>query len=124
MKCSEFTNEMRHCIVEATKSSLLKLGINNIEVELGVRKSRSGEESFFLTTSKFNSTPVIYRSIRVCGYSDSRCISKEDNVYELTINLDYDFDYFSGGRNGVSIGTLKFRVREGSQYITFIGFVI
>jgi hypothetical protein len=124
MKCSEFTNEMRHWIVEATKSSLLKLGIANVEVELEVRKMRSGNEYFNLTTSGFNTTPVIYRSIRVCGIGEVEKVSGEDNVYELNITLDYDFDYFSGGRNGVSIGTLRFRVFEDTMRIAFIGFII
>ena len=126
----DFTKEMLDVIKEATTTSLAKLGIHIHGVVLNIGKSRSGELFVQLHTSEFQTTPVIYKSVRVDGYgslSDSEDkIYTADNVYNLNISLSYRFDYFNGGENGVDIGVLKFKVLEynSRRALHFLGFTI
>lgn len=97
MELNEFSKEMLDSIKDAAKTSLLKLGVKvdfNVEIVDGHVE---------ILSSEFNTTPVIYRAIRVGG-----CGLLIDDT--LNISLDYLFDYFNGGTNGVRLGYLKFRV--------------
>lgn len=125
MRISDFTEEMRDDIIRCAKRSLLKLGINNVDVKLEVRKrSYDVDEYLHIETSDFNTTPVIYESIKIDGTGYLSTIIDHTDVYDLCIYLGYRFEYFSSGTNGVDIGTLKFRVFEKSKRIAFAGFII
>lgn len=127
---NDFTKEMLDVIEEATMTSLAKLGIHVSGVVLNIGKSRNGELYTRLKTSEFQTTPVIYKSVRVDGYGSLSDVENEkykaDSVYELNIRLSYRFDYFNGGENGVDIGVLKFSVFEYNdrRAIHFLGFTI
>lgn len=127
---NDFTKEMLDDIEEATKTSLAKLGIHVSGVVLNIGKSRNGELYTRLQTSEFQTTPVIYKSVRVEGYGSLCDVESEKipagGVYNLNIHLSYRFDYFKGGENGVDIGVLNFRVFEydDRRTIHFLGFTI
>jgi len=122
MKYEQFTEEMRNEIVSAVKKSLLKLGIN-VDVSLSAETRRNGDERIEIETSTFQTTPVIYESIYVYGFGYIVKLVDTEHVHELNISLSYRFKYFDGGTNGVTIGTLKFRIFN-EETIRFIGFTI
>ena len=125
MRISDFTEEMRDDIIRYAKRSLLKLGINIVDVKLEVRKhSYTVDEYLRIETSEFNTTPVIYESIKIDGTGTLIPIKDHTDVYDLCISLGYRFKYFGGGKNGVDIGTLKFRVFDASKRIAFVGFIM
>lgn len=120
MKYEDLTLEMRKTITDATKTSLLRLGINvDVYLSSSERKSRYGDY-VFINTSSFNTTPVIYKSCYVYGDGCFVQVKNADTTcYDLNISINYGFTYFSGGTNGVSIGNLRFRVFEDK--IIFFG---
>ena len=127
MKCKDITNEMQLEIIEATKNSLLKLCIPNIDIMLEIKEDRLGKEYIKLLSSAFNSIPVIYKSIYINGRGNLTPVPDHEGVYDLKINIEYWFKYFNGGENGVDIGTLHFRVfeRDGEYTrVAFIGLII
>lgn len=125
MKTKDITDEMRQDIINYTKESLLKLGID-VDVTLKEITNCKGEVYLRIETSKFNTTPVIYKSIKVNGSSPLCHIEDEDrdDVYDLSFSLYYDFEYFGGASNGVRIGFLNFRVFEKSMRVAFLGLTI
>ena len=116
VKCfGDFTLEDMHFIKNTIQRQLLKLGIGAY-VDLDAHKIYNGKELICFTTSSFNSTPVIYENIRVKG--EGFLVSSEHPVngcYETYLNfsVNYEFDYFSGAHNGVSIGETSFVFSEG-----------
>lgn len=123
MKLCDFTEGMRCNIIAAAKRSLIMLGIT-ADVHLSVEM---GQDTYtwvaFLKTSNFNTTPVIYKNVCVEG----KAILKEigiEGVYDLIFHLDYRFECFHGGHNGVYLGELSFRVFENREAVDFIGFTI
>lgn len=120
MNVRDFTEEMRNEIVEAAKNSLMKLGIMaDVAIILDDKHNRVE-----IDTASFNTTPVIYKSITVSGGARLSEVEDHDGVYDLNIHLDYWFKSFGGGSNGMSLGTLKFRVFENSGRVGFVGFFI
>ncbi len=120
MNVRDFTEEMRNAIVEAAHNSLMRLGIMaDVVMILNEEKNR-----IKLETAKFNTTPVIYKSIEVSGSAELVEVEGYDGVYNLNFHLNYWFQYFGGGSNGVAIGTLEFRVFENSERVVFVGFFI
>ena len=126
MKCSDLTNEMLLEIIDATKNSLLKLCIPDVDIKLEIKKDRLGKEYIKLLSSTFNSVPVIYKSIRISGIGGLTPVPDHEGVYDLKINIEYTFKYFNNGENGVDIGTLHFRTFEknGPTRVAFIGLII
>ena len=115
MNVRDFTEEMRNAIVEAAHNSLMKLGIMaDVVMILNEEKNR-----IKLETAKFNTTPVIYKSIEELVEVEGK-----EGVYDLAFGLDYRFKYFGGGSNGVPIGVLSFRVFEKTERIAVVGFII
>ena len=123
MKYEDFTEEMRNEIINATKNSLLKLGIDT-SVRITSKVTRSNNEFIRIDTDTFQTTPVIYKSVSVYGegYVNPSC--EIENGFDLCINLNYGFKYFKGGSNGVEIGQLRFRIFSDPMRICFIGFII
>ena len=121
MEQKDFTEQMRNDIISAAKNSFLKLGIN-AEVTIEFKEDRSLRVK--LTTSKFNTTPVLYKSIYVYGNAELTPVDGHDGIYDLFFFVDYMFETFSGGTNGTYLGKLKFRVFDCAKKVIFIGFEI
>ena len=122
MKQGDFTEQMRNDIISAAKNRLLKVGVN-VDVTL---EFKEGEKlRVKLTTSKFNTTPVIYKDIYVYGNAELIPVDGYKDIYDLFFDLNYRFETFGGGTNGTYLGMLKFRVfDDGYKKATFIGFEI
>ena len=124
MKYKDFTEEMRQEIVDAVKEKLMKLGVE-VDVTLDIFISpNNGNEYIRITSSAFNSTPVIYKHICIKG---SGCLTEVDgrpDIYDLRIPIDYRFEYFGGGSNGVTIGEIHFRVFERTMRVACLGLTI
>ena len=114
MKYEDFTEEMRQDIIDATKTSLLKLGID-VDVTLEAETCRSDRDYINIETSKFNTTPVIYKSIIINGGGYIVEVEGNPDLFDLFIPLSYRFEYFSGGSNGVDIGTLHLRIFKNAM---------
>lgn len=113
MKLQDFTEEMLNTIAENAKERLMRLGIN-AEVKVEVKNNRRNEAHVELTTSSFNTMPVIYKSITVDGSASLESVDGRDDVYDLVFWLSYRFETFTGGFNGTTLGKLKFRVLDNS----------
>lgn len=122
MKISDFTEEMKGEIIKAAKRSLIMVGVT-ADVHLDCKNTR-GTEYLKLDTDKFNTTPVIYESVRIGGSAGLEKVEGREGIYNLDIHLDYFFEIFGGGRNGTGLGTLHFRVFEERKEVRFIGFMI
>lgn len=118
MKISDFTADMKSEIIKAAKRSLIMIGVT-ADVHLDCK-----ERYVKLSTDKFNTTPVIYESVRISGSGELSGVSGLEGVLDLDIYLDYFFETFGGGRNGTDLGTLHFRVFEERKEVRFVGFMI
>ena len=122
IRFNEFTDEMLQDIAVSAKEKLFKLGID-AKVNVGLQDGRDGV-SLYLETTTFGSMPVIYKSIKVYGYGIIEKYEDVDTISTLSIPLYYEFEYFSGGSNGVSLGSLEFYVYSKSKRIRCIGLTI
>lgn len=124
MKYEDFTEKMRQDIIDATKTSLLKLGID-VDVMLKAETIRSNRDCIlYVETSKFNTTPVIYKSIFIFGFGYIAEVEGHSDIFDLFIPLSYRFGYFGGGYNGVYIGTLHFRIFDKTMRVENMGLKI
>ena len=121
MMFKDLTEEMRQEILNTIKDKLLKLGINT-EVTIGAKTIYNGKEMIFVESKPFNTTPVIYKSIKVDGSGFINMLDNGD--YALNIGLTYRFDYFNGGENGVDIGAIKFVIFPNTGRVANLGLVI
>lgn len=121
MTASDFTEKMYEKIIEAAKRSLIMVGVT---AEVSVLPSLKRGVDIELSTSEFNTTPVIYKSIRIGGNATLRKVEGFEGVYDLIFYLNYRFEAFCGGSNGTSLGVLHFRVFEESKHVEFVGFLI
>jgi len=125
MKYEDFTQEMRQDIINAVKDKLLKLGIKVDDVLIDKFISPNNEKEYIrIATSTFNTIPTIYKSICVKGSGCLAEIEDRPNVYDLCITIDYRFEYFGGGSNGVTIGTFHFRVFQKTMRVACLGLTI
>ena len=124
MNINDFTDKMRQEISCAIKRSLLKLGID-VDVTLShFHSMNDGQDYIKFHTTGFNTTPVIYKNVYVEGSGRLYDVNGYPNTYDLFINTDYRFILFCGGTNGVNIGAFHFRVFEGRERVSFLGFTI
>lgn len=121
MTASDFTEKMYEKIIEAAKRSLIMVGVT---AEVSVLPSLKRGVDIELSTSEFNTTPVIYKSIRIGGNATLEKVEGLEGVYDLIFYLNYRFEIFSGGSNGTPLGILYFRVFEERKDVGFVGFLI
>lgn len=125
MKYEDFTQEMRQDIINAVKDKLLKLGVKVDDVLIDKFISPNDDKEYIrIATSTFNTTPTIYKSICVKGNGCLTEVKDHPNVYDLCITIDYRFEYFNGGSNGVTIGTFHFRVFQETMRVACFGLTI
>lgn len=125
MKYEDFTEEMRQEIIDTIKDKLLKLGVKVDDVLIDIFISpNDGKEYIRIETTEFNTIPTIYKSICVKGSGCLAEVKDHPNIYDLCITVDYRFEYFSGGSNGVTIGTFHFRVFQETMRVANMGLTI
>ena len=122
MKYSDLTDNMRQEIMGVICDKLLKLGIQT-EVTMDAKVIYNGKELVSVLSKSFNTTPVIYKSI-IVKCEGFICDTDKENVFSLTLNIDYKFYYFSGAENGVNIGSIVFYLYPDTDRVANIGLTI
>ena len=122
MRYSDLTDNMRQEILNVIQDKLMKLGIHT-EFTMGAKTIYNGKELVSVLSKSFNTTPVIYKSVIVKCEGFIVDTDKE-NVFSLTLNIDYKFYYFSGAENGVNIGSIVFYLYPDADRVTTTGLVI
>lgn len=131
MKFSEITSENVWLMELAIKDMLAHIGIN-VDVTLSSNIIYDGRELVCVETSTFNTTPAMYRSIKVEGstliYEDDGAENDTMKRYDLRFHLNYRFDYWKGGVNGVILGDIHFQLvankKDGTQRLWSNGLVL
>lgn len=124
MKYNDFTEEMCNEIIDIIKTQLLKKGIN-VDVALKVRKGKNGDiECISAVSSTFQTTPVIYKEIKVTGSAKFVAVEGHEGVFDLDFYLDYRFEYFSKAYNGVKLGVIRLRYFENNNSFMLVSFEI
>ena len=123
MNFSDLTNEMQQTIMDAVHDNLLRLGIN-VDVKLSSKIIYDGREMISVETSAFNTTPVIYKAIKVKGYGFIEESERKDGTFLLPLALCYDFTYFNGANNGVDIGEMSFFINQERHHVTCLGLTL
>lgn len=131
MKFSEITPKNVWLMEMAIKDMLAHIGIN-VDVTLSGKIIYDGCELVRMESTTFNTTPAIYRSIKVDGntliYEDDESESETTKRYNLRFHLDYRFDYWKGGENGVELGEVHFVLvinkKDGTQRLLSNGLVL
>jgi len=102
----------RESIQKLIQTELLKRGFTAPIKSFEEVKSRSGGNHFEFHTEGFQTTPVLFKSIRVANFSSSVVKEKfkilEDSEKEETrlrvwISVHVDYEHFGGGRNGCKL---------------------
>ena len=102
-------------IKDLLQIELLKRGIlapiNRIEEEEG----RSGNRFISFNTEKFQTTPVIFKSVVVENFNS--WIKKVEGGYLVVINVHCSYEHFDGGSNGCSLFNFQCNVSEDGMYV-------
>ena len=124
MKYNDFTEKIRNEIIDIIKTQLLKKGIN-VDVALKVRKGKNDNiECVSAVSSTFQTTPVIYKEIKVAGSARFVAVDGQEGVFDFDFYLDYRFEYFSKAYNGVKLGVIRLRYFEKNNSFMLVGFEI
>lgn len=124
MKYNDFTEELRNEIAETIKTQLLKKGID-VDITIKVRKDKNGNiECISAVSSTFQTTPVIYKEIKVSGSAKFVAVDGHEGVFDLDFYLDYRFEYFSKAYNGVKLGVIRLRYFEKDNSFMPVSFEI
>lgn len=121
---NDLTEEMRQTIIDSVRDGLLRLGINVEDVNLASKIIYDGREMVSVKTSTFNTTPVIYKAIKVKGYGFIEESERKDGTFLLPLALCYDFTYFNGANNGVDIGEMSFFINQERHHVTCLGLTL
>lgn len=110
----------------AIKNMLARVGVCNVDVKISSINIYDGREMAVVETSTFNTIPAIYRGIKVDGSTFIEKDDENDGNYHLRFHLNYRFDYWKGGENGVELGDVWFIIANGekNQYVWNMGLTI
>lgn len=106
-------------ISQAIQDSLVKMGIN-VEVRLETRKIK-GVKTLYVETSRYNTTPVLFRSIHLYGWG---YVEGCDGVHDIFVPLNFRYELFKGGENGAELGCAHFRLFDDTERIAYLGLTI
>jgi hypothetical protein len=102
-------------IKDLLQTELLKRGILAPIKRIEEVESRSGSNYISFNTEKFQTTPVIFKSLVVENFNS--WIKKVEGGYEVTISVHYSYEHFDGGSNGCSLFNFQCNVSEESMYV-------
>ena len=104
-------------MAECIKDTLNQIGIDvNVDLKVGEKKE---ETTLNFTTSKFNVTPRIFKSVWCYGdaYIEADDNNNDENsFYTITFSIYYRWTYFDGGTNGTFVGKLPFTISNMNNY--------
>lgn len=92
------------------KSVFSRLGVNT-DFEISEKKIYDGSLLVTVTSTTFNTTPVIFHDVRIVCEGKLRK-NEEKGTYELNMGCDYRYNLFTGGSNGCRIGTMNLTIWE------------
>lgn len=102
-------------IKDLLQVELLKRGILAPICRIEEVESRSGNSYISFNTEKFQTTPVIFKSLMVENFNS--WISKVEGGYVVTIDVHYSYEHFGGGSNGCSLFNFQCNVSEDGIYV-------
>ena len=102
-------------IKDLLQVELLKRGILAPICRIEEVTSRSGSSYISFETEKFQTTPVIFKSLMVENFNS--WISKMEGGYMVTINVHFSYKHFGGGSNGCSLFNFQCNISEDGEYV-------
>lgn len=131
IKFNEITAENVKLMELAFKDMLAHIGVN-VDVKVFGNLIYNGNELVCMESTTFNTVPAMYRGIKVDGstliYEDDGAENDTMKRYDLRFHLNYRFDYWNGGENGVKLGEVHFMLvidkTDGTQSLWSNGLVL
>ena len=131
IKFNEITAENIKLMELAFKDMLAHIGVN-VDVKVFGNLIYNGNELVCMESATFNTVPAMYRGIKVDGstliYEDDGAENDTMKRYDLRFHLNYRFDYWKGGENGVELGEVHFMLvinkTDGTQRLWSNGLVL
>ena len=102
-------------IKELLQVELLKRGILAPICRIEEIESRSGGSYISFNTEKFQTTPIIFKSLMVENFNS--WIKKVEGGYVVVIGVHYSYEHFGGGTNGCSFFKFQCNVSEDGEYV-------
>ena len=102
-------------IKDLLQIELLKRGILAPITRIEEVESRSGGTYISFETEEFQTTPVIFKSLKVENFNS--WISKIEGGFLININVHYSYKHFGGGSNGCSLFNFQCKVSEDGMYV-------
>jgi hypothetical protein len=104
-------------IKEVIQTELLKRGISAPIIKLN-EFVKNGKNHIDLETDVFQTTPVLFKELKIISFSTSVYLENEVSVdsdkgftfIKVYIGLDYRYQHFDGGSNGCSLFNIHFKV--------------
>ena len=102
-------------IKDLLQTELLKRGILAPIKRIEEVESRSGSTYISFETEKFQTTPVIFKSLKVENFNS--WIKKVEGDYVVVISVHYSYKHFGGGSNGCLLFNFQCNVSEDGEYV-------
>ena len=101
-------------LCDCLKSTFLRMGIVKVDFEISEKEIYDGSLLIKAISTPFNTTPVMFREVRVeCEGRLHKC--EKDDWYELDMSCDYNYNLFRGGSNGSTFGMVHFHIFKGKE---------
>jgi hypothetical protein len=102
-------------IAEHLQTELLKRGILAPITKIEEEESRPGKTHISFETEEFQTTPVIFKSLKVENFNS--WIEEVDGGFQIGIDVHYSYKHFGGGSNGCSLFKFRCMVSEDGMYV-------
>ena len=102
-------------IKDLLQIELLKRGILAPIKRIEEVEGRSGNRYISFETEEFQTTPVIFKSLKVDNFGS--WITKGEKSLAITISVHYSYKHFGGGTNGCSLFKFYCTVSEDGEYV-------
>lgn len=113
------TNQLSEKAVSTIKdllqTELLKRGILAPICRIEEVEGRVGSSYISFETEEFQTTPVIFKSLKVENFNS--WIVKAEGSIAVTITVHYSYQHFGGGSNGCSLFDFYCKVSEDGKRV-------
>lgn len=109
MKATELREEIRQYILSDVQMSVMRLCINTAMM-LVPGKDYRGNEYTAIESAPFQTMPVMFKKVWL--YGTMTIVEEKENSYEVCVSLDYRWESFRGGSNGMELGRVWYEVAK------------